>query len=177
MCLTVSRARDWLVGGLGNDIYIVDNAGDVVTEAKRRRHRHRAELRQLHAGRTTSKTSILTGSALNGTGNGLDNIITGNALGNPLNGGAGADRLIGGDGRDFMTGGAGADTFVDELNSTKVSSKQGSMSVDVITDFQRASTRSISPDRRQSRFGRRAGIPPSVVCPQQECGDLTFKSL
>ncbi len=35
-----------------------------------------------------------------------------------------------------MTGGAGADTFVNDLNSTKVATKQGSMSFDAITDFQ-----------------------------------------
>ncbi len=126
---------DTLIGGLGNDKYFVDAIGDLVTEA-------------LGEGTDTVSSSIsytltdnvenliLTGSAANGTGNGLDNIITGNALGNRLSGGDGADRLIGGDGIDFMTGGAGVDTFVDELNSTKVSGKQGSMSLDAITDFQ-----------------------------------------
>ncbi|MEB2859175.1 hypothetical protein VKY20_26575, partial [Pseudomonas atacamensis] len=43
---------------------------------------------------------ILTGNAINGTGNERDNRITGNALANTLNGGLGADTMIGGDGVD-----------------------------------------------------------------------------
>ena len=38
-------------GGDGNDIYVVDNAGDVVTEAAQRRHRHGAVVDHLHARR------------------------------------------------------------------------------------------------------------------------------
>ncbi len=46
----------------------------------------------------------LTGtSAINGTGNELDNIITGNAKNNMLSGLGGADTLIGGDGTDTAT--------------------------------------------------------------------------
>jgi Ca2+-binding RTX toxin-like protein len=54
----------------------------------------------------------LTGSARDGTGNGLGNVITGNARGNTLDGGAGDDTLIGGAGRDVLDGGPGADRFV-----------------------------------------------------------------
>jgi serralysin len=82
---------------------------------------------------------VLTGDAVAGTGNGLDNEITGNARGNRLDGGAGNDRLAGGDGVDFFIGGAGNDIFVGEINATKTSSKLGLISVDVITDFQRGS--------------------------------------
>ncbi|WP_318837873.1 calcium-binding protein [Pseudomonas botevensis] len=45
---------------------------------------------------------ILTGSAINGTGNELNNTLTGNDGDNTLNGGAGAD---------IMIGGAGVDTY------------------------------------------------------------------
>ena len=36
---------DTLTGGAGNDTYVVDNAGDTVTEAAERRHRHGARPR------------------------------------------------------------------------------------------------------------------------------------
>ena len=89
-----------MTGGLGNDTYVVDNVGDVVTEA-------------LNAGTDTVQSSInytlganvenltLTGSAdINGTGNTLDNTITGNSGNNILDGVGGADTMIGGAGND-----------------------------------------------------------------------------
>ena len=55
----------------------------------------------------------LTGSAnFNGTGNGLDNVITGNIGDNVLTGGLGNDTLDGGLGADTMVGGTGNDTYI-----------------------------------------------------------------
>jgi Ca2+-binding RTX toxin-like protein len=107
-------------GGTGNDLYFVDNAGDVVTE--------------LSAGGTDTVRSsvthtlasfvehlVLTGSGtINGAGNSLANVITGNGRSNVLSGGAGNDTLsgaagndtlVGGAGNDSLTGGAGLDVF------------------------------------------------------------------
>lgn len=54
----------------------------------------------------------LTGaSAINGTGNARDNLITGNSANNQLSGLAGNDTLNGGGGNDTMTGGTGNDTY------------------------------------------------------------------
>lgn len=85
---------DTMQGNLGNDTYIVDMAGDVVTELA-------------SEGTDTVQSSItytlgsnvehltLTGSSnLNGTGNGLDNILTGNSGANVLTGRAGNDTYI-----------------------------------------------------------------------------------
>src|SRR4029077_15383287 len=55
----------------------------------------------------------LTGTtAINGTGNTLDNILTGNSAANTLTGGAGNDILNGGAGADTLRGGTGNDTYV-----------------------------------------------------------------
>jgi serralysin len=127
---------DSMTGGTGNDLYFIDVAGDQVFEL---------------AGEGTDTVSsgidyalggnvenlVLTGSAASGTGNELDNVLTGNALANRLDGGAGADRLVGGDGTDWLTGGAGGDIFVAEINSVKVDSKNGPLSLDMILDFKK----------------------------------------
>ena len=55
----------------------------------------------------------MTGTtAINGTGNTLDNVLTGNSANNTLTGGAGNDTLDGGIGNDTMIGGTGNDTSV-----------------------------------------------------------------
>jgi hypothetical protein len=108
-------------GGVGNDIFAVDNLGDQTTELQNE------GLDRVNAtvGWTLSENTenlVLHGTAaINGTGNVSNNALTGNAASNvliglagldTLKGAAGADRLIGGDGKDTLTGGADQDTFV-----------------------------------------------------------------
>ncbi|WP_374650074.1 calcium-binding protein [Dongia sp.] len=110
--LNGGAGADTLIGGLGNDIYVVDDAGDAVSEIG-------------NAGTDTVQSSLtytlgadlenltLTGSsAINGTGNALDNILTGNTGINLLTGGDGNDTLNGGTGADTLVGGTGNDTYV-----------------------------------------------------------------
>jgi Ca2+-binding RTX toxin-like protein len=112
-----------MYGGPGDDVYMVDNVSDLVSE-------------NANAGVDTVYTTV----ASYVLGNNLENLIftgsrnfhgTGNALDNVLMGGPGSDTLQGGLGRDFLTGGAGADYFVFEPSVT-----QG----DVITDFKTHTT-------------------------------------
>jgi Ca2+-binding RTX toxin-like protein len=139
---TLSGTFDTLVGGTGNDTYVVDHAGVVITEAT-------------GAGTDTVSTSVLSAFTLSaanvenliytgvgnfaGTGSSTANIITGGtgndsldgAAGNDtLIGGAGNDTLIGGTGVDSMTGGLGNDTFVFALGSSGTTNNR-----DRIADF------------------------------------------
>ena len=103
---------DSMSGGTGNDIYIVDDAADVVTE-------------YANGGTDTVDASIsytlsaevenlaLTGTGgLNGTGNDRDNVIWGSNYDNLLNGGGGVDAIKGAGGADIIDGGTGADTML-----------------------------------------------------------------
>src|SRR5262249_30184517 len=96
---------DTLIGGAGNDTYVVDNAGDVVTEAAGTAGG--IDLVKSWLGTYTLADNVenltLLAGAVEGIGNGLNNIITGNNDNNKLDGGAGTDTLIGGGGDDIYT--------------------------------------------------------------------------
>ncbi len=100
---------DLLQGGLGNDLYLVDNVGDGVLEAPSEgADTVFASISYTLAGNVENLT--LSGAALLGTGNELDNRITGFSIDNRLEGRGGADILDGGLGADVLDGGAGVDT-------------------------------------------------------------------
>ena len=74
----------------------------------------------------------------NASGGSGDDVLIGNAANNILSGNAGNDTIYGGDGLDVITLGDGDDTFVAEVGLSKIALKgpnKGSMSLDIITDF------------------------------------------
>src|SRR6185436_11892743 len=81
---------DAMSGGGGNDTYVVDNTGDVVTEATD----EGTDTVQASIDYTLTaniENLVLTGAGdIDGTGNALDNTINGNSGANILDGGAGA---------------------------------------------------------------------------------------
>ena len=119
---------DWMLGDAGDDTFIVDNTGDLAVDALR------SELNQddpfepymvfFQDGIDTVKASVsytisenieilwLTSSAINGTGNALDNTLRGNDANNTLAGLIGNDTLFGGLGNDTLDGGVGNDTLI-----------------------------------------------------------------
>ena len=107
---------DRMVGGAGNDVYFVDNIGDIVVEALN--DGSDAVFSTINYTLTANvETLVLQGSGdLTGTGNALGNTLHGNAGNNTLNGGAGADVLVGNAGNDtfvFASGQANGDRIFD----------------------------------------------------------------
>lgn len=108
-----STGADTLIGGAGNDIYTVDNALDIVTEnLNEGTDRVNSSIAFSIATFANVENLTLTGtSAINATGNTLDNVLTGNTGNNSITGGAGNDTIDGGTGNDTMVGGAGNDVY------------------------------------------------------------------
>jgi Ca2+-binding RTX toxin-like protein len=135
-------AADSMTGGIGDDIYYVDNAGDRVFE---------------YGGEGTDSIyvygavdyvlpsfsenlSLVYGSAIRATGNWMPNGIEGNDRNNVLEGLSGADLLIGHAGNDNLNGGSGNDTLIGGLgddsyvvdNASDVVTESGGQGVDVV---------------------------------------------
>ncbi len=101
-------------GGIGDDIYIVDSAGDTIVEnTSSGTDTIQASLDYSIAGFANVENLTLTGDAVFGTGNSFNNRIIGNALNNTLNGGAGSDQMQGGAGDDIYIVDSTADTIVE----------------------------------------------------------------
>ncbi len=103
---------DVMIGGGGEDIYWVDDAGDMVIETAH----GGADVVTSSVSYTLSENVerlILSNGAgdINAMGNELDNSLFGNDGSNLLSGGAGDDRLYAMGGGDTLVGGAGADVF------------------------------------------------------------------
>jgi serralysin len=120
-----------MIGGAGNDLYGVDNIGDIVDE-----------LADSGAG-TDSVNAAVTinladavhfkGSIERATLIGSANLnVTGNTLANVLNGNAGINQIAGWYGNDTLTGGLGNDFFL--FNSAL----NAATNVDTITDMNQA---------------------------------------
>lgn len=119
---------DVMTGLYGNDLYVVDNAGDQVEEIEDAGHDevHTFVSYTLAANQAveTLSTAVQGGTgAIDLTGNNLNQFVYGNMGTNVLNGGAGTDRLIGFGGADtfaFTTalGGTNIDLIADMVSGS-----------------------------------------------------------
>ena len=100
--LNGGKGADRMEGRGGNDLYYVDNVGDVVVElAGGGIDTVRASI-SYTLGAEQERLQMVGSQQVNAIGNALDNVIQGNARSNVI---------IGMGGRDLMTGGGGADRF------------------------------------------------------------------
>ena len=123
---------DTMIGGSGSDTYVVDVAGDVVTEnAGEGTDEVQTALNGYTLGANVENLKLAGAGDIAGNGNALANVITGNAGNNILSGNGGNDTLIGGAGNDTLDGGTGADTMLGGVgNDTYVVDNAG----DVVTE-------------------------------------------
>ena len=98
-------------GGTGNDIYIVDDAADVVTEYANGGTDTVDASISYTLGAEVENLALIGVGGLNGTGNDRDNVIWGSNYDNLLNGGGGVDAIKGAGGADIIDGGTGADSM------------------------------------------------------------------
>ncbi len=105
-----------MVGGAGNDTYVVDSTSDSITEL------------------TGGGTDLVQSSATFTLGSFVDNLTltgsgsinaTGNSDANTITGNSGANLIDGGAGNDTMAGGAGNDTYVVDSVSDSITELTG----------------------------------------------------
>ncbi|MEJ6482643.1 matrixin family metalloprotease [Nostoc punctiforme UO1] len=135
-----------LYGGTGNDRYIFNSDNYItITEYAGQGVDTVESSFSFDLGLADLENLILKGtSAINGTGNSLNNTITGNSANNKingnagndtLNGGAGIDTLNSGTGNDILVGGTGNDTLTGGTGSDRFTFNSRSEGIDRITDF------------------------------------------
>jgi hypothetical protein len=118
--LTGGTGADTLIGGAGNDSYYVDNTADIITENLNQGTDSVFSTVTYTLSANVENLTLQGTTAINGTGNDLNNSITGNTGNNTLDGGTGADTLTGNAGSDTLIGGLGNDTLYLGLNDNSV---------------------------------------------------------
>ncbi|WP_305883677.1 calcium-binding protein [Alsobacter ponti] len=131
----VSIASDSLVGGAGDDVYLVDSTSDVVAELPgggtdeiQTANLTAYDLTANAANAANVENLTYTGSQnFTGTGNALANVITGGSGKDTLSGAAGDDTLVGGAGADSLDGGVGLDeaSYANATTSVRVDLTSG----------------------------------------------------
>jgi Ca2+-binding RTX toxin-like protein len=104
---------DTMIGGLGDDVYNVENHQDKVIEAANQGiDTVNSAVSFSLAGQHIENLTLTTTNPLNATGNSLNNVLTGNAANNIINGKSGSDTMRGLGGNDRY--------YVDNVNDAVV---------------------------------------------------------
>ncbi|MBL8497077.1 hypothetical protein ABF87_12880 [Nitrosomonas sp. JL21] len=128
--LNGATGADTLIGGLGDDIYTIDNAGDIIVENLNEGIDRVNSSASYVLSDNVENITLIASSAINATGNGIANTIVGNSASNQLIGGGGNDILNGAAGNNTLTGGTGKDYF-----QFKTADHITGGRIDTITDY------------------------------------------
>ena len=106
-----------MIGGAGNDTYIVDDAGDVVLESAGAGTDAVLASVTFAVPANVENLTLTGAAATNGSGNSAANTLVGNAADNTLDGGGGNDTLVGGLGNDTYLVDSTADVVTEAANA------------------------------------------------------------
>jgi serralysin len=125
--LAGGAGNDTLRGREGNDVYVVNAAGDQIIE----RPNEGIDIVQVSLAEYRMTTSVETlvfagAGAFTGVGNSSNNLMTGGSDGDVLNGNEGNDTLFGGAGQDGLVGGNGNDAVYGGDDADRVRASAGS---------------------------------------------------
>lgn len=126
---------DTMYGGSGDDIYSVENAGDVVSEESTGAGVDDGGIDKVTAkvsftlGNFLENLTLMDASDIDGTGNGLANAIYGNDGVNHLSGLGGADQIFGRGGNDVIFGGSENDRVEGDTGDDEVHGGTGNDTV------------------------------------------------
>ncbi|GAB6140770.1 hypothetical protein JCM14076_14990 [Methylosoma difficile] len=118
---------DTYVGGIGSDVYLVDNSGDLIVEASTVATEIDTVFSSVSFALTANleNLTLIGTSAIDATGNSLNNTLVGNDKNNSLQGAAGADVMIGGLGNDSY--------FVDNSGDVVIETSTFATEVDLVS--------------------------------------------
>jgi Ca2+-binding RTX toxin-like protein len=107
---------DTMLGGLGDDIYYVDNSNDTVVENVNEGYDTIRSSVTYTASANVERLELLGSDTINAYGNELGNTLVGNSAANILDGGLGADIMLGEAGDDTYYVDNVADSIVEKLS-------------------------------------------------------------
>ncbi len=116
--LNGGAGADDLQGRGGDDLYIIDNISDGITEGVGGGLDRVQSTVSFTLPANVEDLQLMGTAAINGSGNGLANILSGNGARNVLDGGGGLDLLQGGEGGDVYLVAADGDHLAAEVSDT-----------------------------------------------------------